>query len=219
SSSDSEPLAENVRPRPKWIRVWNSLLNTDSTSGGHYDLSHTTHNMRTILTKCKSAMCAWVKAECGCRYKINTCESTQFITVGQEGIHCMENQCDITSPRTAKGLTSEMKTIVHDALQQNTGIAPHVVFGRICSKIAGPPPLESQVQGYMRRWRDKNRDDSMAPVIEICSESMFERVQTIEQSGGALLVFCDPKWENNQYEPKIGDASDCSPFRIGQTSY
>ncbi|OWZ17642.1 hypothetical protein PHMEG_0008383, partial [Phytophthora megakarya] len=75
----------------------------------------------------------------------------------------MENQCDITSPQPAKGLPSEMKTVVHDTLQQNIVIAPHVVFDRICSKIAGPPPLESQVKGYMRRWRDRNRDDSMDP--------------------------------------------------------
>ncbi|POM69851.1 Hypothetical protein PHPALM_13827 [Phytophthora palmivora] len=141
-----------------------SKCTMDHASMDQYELPHTTHKMRSILTKCTSARCALREVKCGCRYKLPKKE-------------------------------------------------------RIVWKVAGPPPLESQVQGYMKRWRAKNRDDSMELVIGICAQPMFELVPNVDQSGGNLLVFCDSTWHNNKLIPNIGNTSDSSPFRMELTSY
>ncbi|OWY97251.1 hypothetical protein PHMEG_00032271 [Phytophthora megakarya] len=112
-----------------------------------------------------------------------------------------------------------MKEFVQAEIGMNSSVTPHVIFTRLCATMQGTPPLESQVQGYMKRWRAKNRDDSMQPVIDVCSRSMFELQQNPAQLIDELLVFCDSTYENGNLVPDIGDASDELPFRMGLTCY
>lgn len=173
------------------------------------------HRMRTILTKCTSARCSLVDTACGCRYKINTCDLTGLVFVFQDGQHAMLDESE-SSPRVPK-LTAAMKIFIQNEINMHSGVTPHVVFTRLCSVLDGSPPLETQVQGYMKRWRAKRRDDSMQPVIEICARSMFELKRDPAQDRDGLLVFCDSFWENGTLVPNLGDASDELPFRMGLT--
>ncbi|OWZ15301.1 hypothetical protein PHMEG_00011085 [Phytophthora megakarya] len=173
--------------------------------------------MRTILTKCTSARCARVNVTCTCRYKINTCEMSGLVFVFQDGQHAMLDGSE-GSPRAAK-MTAEMKAFVEHEISMNSSVTPHVVFTRLCTVLQGQPPLESQVQGYIKRWRAKNRDDSMQPVIDICKQSMFELNRASSNSGDELLVFCDSDFENGSFVPALGNGSDGSPFRLGLTCF
>ncbi|ETP03393.1 hypothetical protein F441_19638 [Phytophthora nicotianae CJ01A1] len=123
-----------------------------------------------------------------------------------------------SSPRVAK-LTAEMKVFVQNEITMYSGVTPYLVFTRLCSQLRGPPPLETQVQGYMKRWRAKHRDDLMLPVVEICARSKFELSHQPAQDRYGLLVFCDSIYENVNFVPNIGNASDESPFRMGLTCY
>ncbi|ETN14522.1 hypothetical protein PPTG_07560 [Phytophthora nicotianae INRA-310] len=123
-----------------------------------------------------------------------------------------------SSPRVAK-LTAEMKVFVQNEITMYSGVTPYLVFTRLCSQLRGPPPLETQVQGYMKRWRAKHRDDSTLPVVEICARSKFELSHQPAQDRYGLLVFCDSIYENVNLVPNIGNASDESPFRMGLTCY
>ncbi|KAF1782410.1 hypothetical protein GQ600_7799 [Phytophthora cactorum] len=69
----------------------------------------------------------------------------------------------------------------------------------------------------MKRWRQKHRDDSMQPVIDICAKSMFELIPNMGEFGDKLIVFCDSRRDEGRLIPDIGDASDESPFRMGLT--
>ncbi|ETM33859.1 hypothetical protein L914_18947 [Phytophthora nicotianae] len=117
-----------------------------------------------------------------------------------------------SSPRVAK-LAAEMKVFVQNEITMYSGVTPHVVFTRLCPQLRGPPPLETQVQRYMKRWRAKHRDDCMLPVVEICARSMFELSHQPAQDRHGLLVYCDSIYENGNLVPNIGNASDESPFR------
>lgn len=123
------------------------------------------------------------------------------------------------SPRATRGLTDEAKELVREILLQNPGVAPHVVFTHLSTVLPGRVPLETQVQGYLKRWRAKNKDDSMEPVIDICARSMFELVEYVDQTGEKLLVFCDSRLEEGRRVPDLGDATDESPFRFGLTCF
>jgi hypothetical protein len=156
------------------------------------------------------------------RHVTNVCEDSDLVDVFQEGNHEMRDD-NAASPREPM-MTTAMKAFVGNSLSSNSSSTSHVLFTGICTKVqegvfSGVPPLEKQVQGYVKRWRAKNRDDSMQPVIDICSSSMFELVQDIAQTGDDLIVLCDSHHENGSLVPDIGDASDESPFRMGLTSY
>ncbi|OWZ06013.1 hypothetical protein PHMEG_00021789, partial [Phytophthora megakarya] len=164
----------------------------------------------TLVTECSNT-----QTQHTMRNKINTCDISGLVVVYQEGQHVMLDEL-VASPRVKK-LTARMKEFVQAEIGMNSSVTPHVVFTRLCATMQGTPPLESQVQGYMKRWRAKNRDDSMQPVIDVCSRSMFELQQNPAQLIDELLVFCDSTYENGNLVPDIGDAFDELPYRMGLT--
>ncbi|OWZ18347.1 hypothetical protein PHMEG_0007582 [Phytophthora megakarya] len=114
--------------------------------------------------------------------------------------------------------------------KENTQLNPmlpfnyaHTLFTEIAVKVKskemqGPSPKKDQVQGFIKRWRNKNRDDSMRPVGKMCAQFMFELTENITQTGDDLIVFCDSRRENRQLVPDLGDETDEYPFRMDLTS-
>ncbi|GMF19142.1 unnamed protein product [Phytophthora fragariaefolia] len=138
----------------------------------------------------------------------------------QEGDHGMLE--DATSPREQK-MTAEMNEFVSNTLSSNSPITSQVLFTVILTKLnecafCGGPPLEKQVQGFVKWWRRKHRDDYMQPVIDNCSSSIFALVQDVTRPGDDSIVFCDSKDKNGYLVPDIGEASYDAPFRMGLTS-
>ncbi|OWZ16470.1 hypothetical protein PHMEG_0009740 [Phytophthora megakarya] len=100
-------------------------------------------------------------------------------------------------------MTSAMKMYVQERLNSNRSITAHILFTEFAVKVKtkemqGPAPKKDQVRGFFKRWREKDRDDSMQPVEEM----------------GAQFIR-----ENGQIVPDLGDASDEYPFRMALTSF
>ncbi|KAF1778118.1 hypothetical protein JG687_00012512 [Phytophthora cactorum] len=59
-----------------------------------HELAHTPHKIRTIITVCKSARCTRSEVKCQCRYKMNECQASDFVSIGRDGEHTMLDNVD-----------------------------------------------------------------------------------------------------------------------------
>ncbi|OWY99659.1 hypothetical protein PHMEG_00029307 [Phytophthora megakarya] len=150
--------------------------------------------MRTVYTECASSRCKASRVTCSCRYKIVTCDESYAAAIFVEGIHTMLDS-SIKSP-CKPHLSNEMKQFVDAKLCEDSTIYPFVLFSFICEKVKdavfrGPEPTQEQVQSYIKRWKQKNRDDSIQPVIDFCRSFMYDTPTNQFRDSGDLLIFCD----------------------------
>ncbi|OWZ21455.1 hypothetical protein PHMEG_0003992 [Phytophthora megakarya] len=168
---------------PSCVRVRNdpSRCRLDHLSRGEEDLFlDKGHCMRSIEMK----------------YKILVCEQSDLAIIYMKYEHLILGVA--ASPKKPR-LTTQMKTCLDEKLSENAALKPEDLFSLLASKVQrgqmeGPKPTKSQVQGYIKRWRSVNKQNFMQPVIDICSQSMYDTLENIDETGDNLIVFCDSKF-------------------------
>ncbi|EGZ07635.1 hypothetical protein PHYSODRAFT_348256 [Phytophthora sojae] len=110
------------------------------------------------------------------------------------------------SPVSTK-LSTAMKEYLNAKLEETPSMVAQLAFSFLSRevrerRIAGSAPDLEKVQNNVKSWRAKNKPDSMAPVMEICIRSMYER-EDLSRAPVDLLVFCDSKDEHGTFLKRV----------------
>ncbi|EGZ06700.1 hypothetical protein PHYSODRAFT_306885 [Phytophthora sojae] len=153
--------------RVPWVEIWNSETSSDATLDEFVDslpsrsrqrndkvprctLDHATYDEdETLMTRHPMR-----------RIVTESCESSSLATVCVDGHHTMPDS-SVESP-TAKTIpmSDAMKAVIDERLSDHVWFTPVDLLGILCKKIkrqtlAGPAPVLSQVQSYVKKWRKK----------------------------------------------------------------
>ncbi|KAJ8576535.1 hypothetical protein ON010_g2675 [Phytophthora cinnamomi] len=125
------------------------------------------------------------------------------------------------SPVKAK-LTQAMKDYIESKLKDTPSMKAQLAYSFLCREIRnrhilGVVPALEKVQNFVKSWRQKNKPDSMAPVLEIFRESMDDVIDA-DRGRDALVILCGSKVENGVADPVLGTGSVARLFRISLTS-
>ncbi|OWY98249.1 hypothetical protein PHMEG_00031023, partial [Phytophthora megakarya] len=146
------------------------LCSMDHALRDDYDISVPGHTMCTIFTRCSSKRCVLhVLVDT----KINCCQASTLRCAYKEGEHSAE--LDGSSSPRQWAMTPAMKMYVQERLSTNHSITAQIHFTVIAvnvnsKEMQGPASKKDQVRDFVKRWRDKNRDDSMLPMEEMCAK-------------------------------------------------
>ncbi|KAE9286861.1 hypothetical protein PF008_g26561 [Phytophthora fragariae] len=125
------------------------------------------------------------------------------------------------SPPSSPKLTDAMKNYVEAKLEDAPSMVAQLAYSFLCreinaERISCQAPKLEKVQNFVKKWRTKNKPDSMEPVLEICRQRMYDGGDA-ERTSESLLVFCDTEVVDGVVEPSLGAGSKANPFRIGLT--
>ncbi|POM77736.1 Hypothetical protein PHPALM_4831 [Phytophthora palmivora] len=139
---------------------------------------------------------------------MSECQESNYTTVVQEGEHTMQKDA-ITSPRIIRGLADAMKAIVHNALERNYGVAPHI----FAKQYQNNPHWSLRFKGISKGGVAKTEMIQWIQLLKFVKRpcSNWYVIQ--------IVVLCDSRREGSRLVPDIGDASDASSFRMGLTCY
>lgn len=211
---------------PHFMRRKNSVSSCtlDHNETGDSQLALTPHDMRSVLTECRSHRCreATDGAACWCRYKVNSCEDSNCCVIFQQGKHAMLDPNVLTPQRPE--LTEEMKTYIVSQLTNRPTTIAYRLFSVIVSKVErgemrGPAPHRNKVDNFVRGWKRSNPADEMARVIEMCNRSLYDEAGMDAENPTATVILCDSVVKDGRHVASVGNGSEANLFRVGITCY
>ncbi|POM58166.1 Hypothetical protein PHPALM_37229 [Phytophthora palmivora] len=113
------------------------------------------HNLRRIVTTCRSGRCKASGVVCTCTYRLLLCEQSGIGSITVDGQHTMQDP-DAPSPKS-QHLTSQMRTFIEERLGEDVSIKPLDLFAWLIKKVDNGVFRGFTVQAYVKRLRKKQQ--------------------------------------------------------------
>ncbi|EGZ14905.1 hypothetical protein PHYSODRAFT_504910, partial [Phytophthora sojae] len=99
-----------------------------------------------------------------------------------------------------------MKAVIDERLSDHVWFTPVDLLGILCKKIkrqtlAGPAPVLSQVQSYVKKWRKVHKRKALQSVVALCSTHMYDAAEDRQVTSDEMILLCDTKTDDNQLVP------------------